>query len=219
MQTHSNALLFSLGWYGCNLSLTSEITTKTAGYRRRKHPFFPHSLPMKYALITKYESMCLWLCLVFLLAGSQHLIPHTSASSLSICSEAELICMQRTWSSAATGRAQAGLDLTAPQRQWQVNRHFTRVYTVIYGSPPSVKEVAKSAFNLAQAGCPLLFSVVSSNTVKLQQVGRKSRKNIMRFLLFYKRGNMEDLLWLACVVALYNKVVRRHLRPSGPSES
>lgn len=104
---------------------------------------------------------------------SQHLIPHTSASSLSICFEAELICMQQTWSSNATGKAQAGLDLTVPQRQWQVNRHFTRVYTVI-SSLPSVKEVAKSAFNLALGGCPLLFSVLSSNTVKLQWVKKRA---------------------------------------------
>lgn len=176
MQKHSNALLFSLGWYGCNLSLTSEITTKTAGYRRRKHHFFPHSLPIKYVLIAKYESMCLWLCLGFfgrLGLLSQHLIPHTSAFSLSICFEAELICMQQTWSSNATGEAQAGLDLTVPQRQWQVNRHFTRVYTVIYSSLPSVKEVAKSAFHLALGGCPLLFSVMSSNTVKLRQVKKE----------------------------------------------
>lgn len=104
---------------------------------------------------------------------SQHLIPHTSASSLSICFEAELICMQQTWSSNATGKAQAGLDLTVPQRQWQVNRHFTRVYTVIYSSLPSVKEVAKSAFNLALGRCPLLFSALSSNTVKLRQVKKE----------------------------------------------
>lgn len=62
---------------------------------------------------------------------SLHLIPHTSPFTLSICFEAELICMQPTWSGNTTGEAQAGFDLTVPQRQWQVNRHFTRVYTVI----------------------------------------------------------------------------------------
>lgn len=129
---------------------------------------------------------------------SQHLIPHTSASSLPICFEAELICMQQTWSSNATGKAQAGLDLTVPQRQWQVNRHFTRVYTVIYSSLPSVKEVAKSAFNLALGGCPLLFSVSSSDTVKLQQVKKErwpvrgwpgiaeKKAYILRFSHFYE---------------------------------
>lgn len=74
-----------------------------------------------------------------------------------------------------TGEAQAGLDLTVPQRQWQVNRHFTRVYTVIYSSLPSVKEVAKSAFNLALGGCQLLFPVLSSNTVKLRRVIKEQR--------------------------------------------
>lgn len=36
--------------------------------------------------------------------------------------------MQPTGSKNTTGEAQVGLDLTGPLRQWQVNRHFTRLY-------------------------------------------------------------------------------------------
>ena len=92
---------------------------------------------------------------------------YTSTFILPICFEAELICMQPTWSGNTTGEAQAGLDLTVPQRQWQVNRHSTGVYTVIYSSLPQVKEHANSAFSLE--GCLLLSSVFCPKTVKPKQ--------------------------------------------------
>lgn len=65
--------------------------------------------------------------------------------------EVKLICMQSNGSRSTRGEAQAGLGLTVPLRQWQVNRHFTRVYTVIYSLFFAIErafELANSAFTL-----------------------------------------------------------------------
>lgn len=67
-----------------------------------------------------------------------------------------------------TGKDQAGLGLTAPQRLWQVNTHVTRVYAVIHSSLLPVKEVANSAVSL------LLFNVLGSKTVAIVRFSEDS---------------------------------------------
>lgn len=82
--------------------------------------------------------------------------PHTSTvrSSLPICSEAELICMRRTWSGDATAEAQAGLGLTeplgAPWRQRLVNRHFAK--RVCCPTPPVCRGSSSISVRFSASG-------------------------------------------------------------------